>query len=50
MTGIRSWTDRMSSFASVVRIEQVSMVSPSGAVHVSQIPAKLQGVPSRRVK
>src|ERR1019366_8460620 len=45
ITGIRSWIGSMSLFASVVMMQQLSMVSPSFGCHVSQSPAKAIGTP-----
>jgi hypothetical protein len=48
MTGIRGWIVESWRLASVVMVENVCKVSPSGAIHASHIPPKTTGSPSRR--
>ena len=43
ITGMRSWFGFSNSFASVVMIVQDLISSPSGEVHASHSPAKLNG-------
>jgi hypothetical protein len=45
MTGIRSWTDEVTAFGVVVKIEQVLIQLPLAFFQRSQIPAKANKSP-----
>ena len=50
MTGIRSWTDEVTAFGVVVRIEQDLTALPLGSLQRSHIPANANSSPSSTSK